>query len=381
LTAPAGRSYGWWLLATAAFPIPSKDGRRWDLVALGEVMLRLDPGEGRIHTARQFRVWEGGGEYNVARGLKRCFGMDTALVSALADNPVGRLVQDLIYQGGVDQSYVRWVKYDGVGRESRNGLNFVERGFGLRAGVGCSDRGHTAISQLKAGEVDWSAIFDRDRARWLHTGGIFCALSETTPAVAREAMEAARRGGAIVSFDLNYRESLWRAVGGHARAIAVNRSLVPLVDVLFGNEEDFSAALGFDVRGVSTEFADLDLNHFKAMILQVVREFPNLKAVATTLRHARTATVNDWSALCWSGGEFFASAPRPNLEILDRIGGGDSFASGFIFGLMTNRGPQWAVECGAAHGALAMTTPGDTSMATLAEVERVMKGGTARVSR
>jgi len=344
-------------------------------------MLRLDPGEGRIHTARQFRVWEGGGEYNVARGLKRCFGMETALVSAFADNPVGRLVQDLIYQGGVDQSYVRWVKYDGVGRESRNGLNFVERGFGLRAGVGCSDRGHTAISQLAAGDVDWSAIFDRDRARWLHTGGIFCALSETTPAVAREAMEAARRTGAIVSFDLNYRESLWRAVGGHARAIAVNRSLVPLVDVLIGNEEDFSAALGFEVRGVSTEFADLDLDHFKAMILQVVREFPNLKAVATTLRHAKTATVNDWAALCWCGGEFFASTPRPNLEILDRIGGGDSFASGFIYGLLANRGPQWAVECGAAHGALAMTTPGDTSMATLAEVERVMKGGTARVSR
>jgi len=364
-----------------ALQIPGKDGRRWDLVALGEVMLRLDPGEGRIHTTRAFRVWEGGGEYNVARGLKRCFGMNTALVSALADNPVGRLVQDLIYQGGVDQSHVRWVKYDGVGRESRNGLNFVERGFGLRAGVGCSDRGHTAVSQLKAGEVDWTAIFDREGARWLHTGGIFCALSETTPAVAREAMEAARRGGATVSFDLNYRESLWKGFGGHERAIAVNRSLVPLVDVLIGNEEDFSAALGFAVKGVSKDYAELDLDEFKSMILQVVREFPNLKVVATTLRHAKTATVNDWSALCWSDGEFFQAPQRANLEVLDRIGGGDSFASGLIYGLLTARGPQWAVECGAAHGALAMTTPGDTSMATLAEVERVMKGGTARVSR
>jgi 2-dehydro-3-deoxygluconokinase len=361
--------------------IPEKSGRRWDLVALGEVMLRLDPGDMRIHTARDFRVWEGGGEYNVARGLKRCFGLDTALVSAFADNPVGRLVQDLIFQGGVDQSHVRWVKYDGVGREARNGLNFVERGFGVRAGVGCSDRGHTAVSQLRPGDVDWSAVFDRDGARWLHTGGIFCALSETTPLVAREAMEAARRCGAVVSFDLNYRESLWRGYGGHEQAIAINRSLVPLVDVLIGNEEDFSAALGFAVTGATTEFADLDLDEFTSMIRQVVGEFPHLKVVATTLRKAKTATVNDWSAICWADGEVFHATPRQNLEILDRIGGGDSFASGLIYGLMTERGTQWAVECGAAHGALAMTTPGDTSMATLAEVERVMKGGTARVSR
>ena len=361
--------------------IPGKDGRRWDLVSLGEVMLRLDPGESRIHTSRSFKVWEGGGEYNVARGLKRCFGLDTALVSALADNPVGRLVQDLIYQGGVDQSHLRWVKYDGVGRASRNGLNFVERGFGIRAGVGCSDRGHTAVSQLKPGDVDWAAIFEREGARWLHTGGIFCALSETTPDVAREAMEAARRRDACVSFDLNYRESLWRAHGGHDRAIAVNRALVPLVDVLIGNEEDFSAALGFTVTGASNDFAELDLDQFKSMILEVVREFPGLKVIATTLRHARTATMNDWSAIAWIDGEFVEATPRPGLEILDRIGGGDSFASGLIYGLLTGRDPRWALECGAAHGALAMTTPGDTSAATLAEVERVMKGGTARVSR
>jgi 2-dehydro-3-deoxygluconokinase len=361
--------------------VPIKDGRRWDLVALGEVMLRFDPGETRIHAARAFRVWEGGGEYNVARGLKRCFGLDTALVSALADNPVGRLVQDLLYQGGVDQSHVRWAKYDGVGRESRNGLNFVERGFGIRAGLGCSDRGHTAVSQLSPGDVDWAAVFEREGARWLHTGGIFCALSETTPQVARDAMESARRRGAVVSFDLNYRESLWRAFGGHARAMAVNRSLMPLVDVLVGNEEDFSAALGFGVSGASNQYAELGLDEFKAMIRRVVAEFPNLRVVATTLRHAKTATVNDWSAICWADGEFFESMARPNLEILDRIGGGDSFASGLIYGLMTDRGAQWAVECGAAHGALAMTTPGDTSMATLAEVERAMQGGTARVSR
>src|SRR5215217_1096350 len=257
--------------------IPDKTGRRWDLVALGEVMLRFDPGESRIHTSRSFRVWEGGGEYNVARGLKRCFGLDTALVTALADNPVGRLLQDLIYQGGVDQSHVRWVPYDGVGRACRNGLNFVERGFGIRAGVGCSDRGQTAVSQLEPGHIEWAEIFDREGARWLHTGGIFCALSQTTPDVAREAMQAANRRGAYVSFDLNYRESLWRAYGGHERAIAVNRALVPLVDVLIGNEEDFSAALGFTVKDVSNEFAELDLDQFKSMIVQVVREFPNVK--------------------------------------------------------------------------------------------------------
>src|ERR1044071_8779339 len=318
-----------------ALSIRAKASCRFDLVALGEVMLRLDPGEGRIHTTRQFRVWEGGGEYNVARGLKRCFGLDTALVTAFVDNPVGRLVQDLIYQGGVDQSHVRWMPYDGVGRASRNGLNFVERGFGIRGGVGCSDRGHTAGSQLKPGDVDWAAIFERDGARWFHTGGIFCALSATTPEVARQAMETARRHQVVVSFDLNYRESLWRAAGGHAQAIAVNRALAPHVDVLIGNEEDFSAALGFAVAGTSSGYGELNADHFRAMIRQVVREFPNLKVVATTLRHAKTATVNDWSAICWCDGDFFEATPRPNLEILDRIGGGDSFASGLIYGFLT----------------------------------------------
>ena len=367
--------------------VPAKDQRRWDLVALGEVMLRLDPGDERIHTTRTFRAWEGGGEYNVARGLKRCFGLDTALVSAFADNPVGRLVQDLIYQGGVDQSHVRWVSYDGVGRDSRNGLNLVERGFGVRAAVGCSDRGHTAVSQLAAGDVDWETIFGREGARWFHTGGIFCALSSTTPGAAREAMEAARRHGVVVSYDLNYRDSLWRANGGQAKAIEVNRAIVPLADVLLGNEEDFSAALGFPVEGVGQDFGALSTSSFERMIRRVVADFPNLKAVGTTLRHARTATINDWGAVCWAaGGEagdgaFHHAMPREHLEIFDRVGGGDSFASGLIHGLLAGRGAQWAVECGAAHGALAMTTPGDTSMVTLSEVERVMKGGTARVTR
>jgi 2-dehydro-3-deoxygluconokinase len=361
--------------------VKAKAGCRFDLVSLGEVMLRLDPGDGRIATTRSFQVWEGGGEYNVARGLKRCFGLDTAIVTALVDNPVGRLVQDLIYQGGVDQSYLVWARDDGVGRTARNGLNFTERGFGVRAALGCSDRGHTAVSQLKPGQIDWERVFGKDGSRWLHTGGIFAALSETTPAVAKEAMEAARRHGTVVSYDLNYRASLWKAIGGPARAKEVNCELVGLVDVLLGNEEDFTAALGFEVEGLDENLSALDTANFARMIERVVAAFPNLRVVATTLRNAKTATVNDWGAVCWHEGKLHEAPRRESLEIFDRVGGGDSFASGLAYGFLAGKGPQWAVECGAAHGALAMTTPGDTTMATLAEVERVMKGGSARVSR
>ncbi len=366
---------------TESLAIRSKEGCRWDLVSLGEVMLRLDPGAARVATTRSFQVWEGGGEYNVARGLKRCFGMDTAIVTALADNPVGRLVQDLIYQGGVDQSHVRWVEYDGIGREVRNGLNFTERGFGVRAALGCSDRGHTAVSQLQAGDIDWEEIFGREGARWFHTGGIFCALSETTPLVAKQAMQAAKHHGTIVSYDLNYRESLWRSIGGKARAQKVNRELAPLVDVMLGNEEDFTACLGFEVEGLDQQHSKLDVGNFRRMIQRATEEFPNFKVVATTLRNAKTATLNDWGAVCYTNGRFYQAPSRENLEIFDRIGGGDSFASGLIYGFLSDKGPEYAVECGAAHGALAMTTPGDTTMATLAEVERLMKGGGARVAR
>jgi 2-dehydro-3-deoxygluconokinase len=361
--------------------IKDKQDCRFDLVALGEVMLRFDPGEGRIHTTRSFRVWEGGGEYNVARGLKRCFGLETAIVTALVDNPVGRLVQDLIYQGGVDQSYLQFVADDGVGRNARNGLNFVERGFGVRAALGCSDRGHTAVSQLKPGAIDWDRIFGRDGARWFHTGGIFAALGDTTPGVAKEAMLAAKRHGTVVSYDLNFRPSLWKSIGGIARAREVNRELAPLVDVMIGNEEDFTAALGFEVPGLDDNASTLDPDNFGRMIAQVRHTFPNFAIVATTLRHARTATLNDWGAVVHAEGKLWSAPRRDGLEIFDRVGGGDSFASGLIYGVLAGKGPQWAVECGAAHGALAMTTPGDATMVTQDEVERVMKGGTARVSR
>ena len=270
-----------------ALTIKPKDGCRWDLLSLGEVMLRFDPGDKRIWTTRSFDVYEGGGEYNVARGLKRCFGKDTAVATAFVDNPVGRLVEDLIFQGGVDSSLIRWVPDDGVGRTARNGLNFTERGFGVRAALGCSDRGHTAVSQLKPGEIPWDDIFGAKGVRWFHTGGIFCALSETTPEVAREAMESAKRHGVIVSYDLNYRDSLWKSIGGQKKAQEVNRKLAPLVDVMLGNEEDFSAALGFSVQGMDENVTQFEVDAFRRMIERVVKEFP-FQVVATTLRKAKT---------------------------------------------------------------------------------------------
>ena len=359
--------------------IKSKDQCRWDELSLGEVMLRFDPGDHRIATTRRFEVFEGGGEYNVARGLKRCFGLDTAHVTALADNPVGRLVEDLMYQGGVHQ-LVRWVPDDGVGRTVRNGLNFVERGFGVRGALGCSDRGHTAISQLKPDDFDWEEIFGKQGVRWFHAGGIFCALSESTAEVAMAAMQAARKHGTIVSYDLNYRDSLWKSIGGKKRAQEVNRRLAPFVDVMLGNEEDFSAALGFEVTGMDEHISSIEVEAFKQMIERVVKEFP-FQVVATTLRKAKTATVNDWGAICYADGVFYEAKNRENLEIYDRVGGGDSFASGLIYGFLSGQGPQWAVECGAAHGALAMTTPGDTTMVTLKEVMQLMKGSGARIAR
>ena len=353
---------------------------RWDCVSLGEVMLRLDPGEERIHTARNFRAWEGGGEYNVARGLRRCFGMRTAVVTAFAKNPVGQLLEDLILQGGVDTSLIRWVPYDGIGRTVRNGLNFTERGFGVRAAVGCSDRGHTAIASCQPGDFDWNNIFAENGSRWLHTGGIFAALSASSASVAKAAVEAAKASGTVVSYDLNYRESLWKGIGGKAKAQEVNRELVSSVDVLFGNEEDFSAALGVAIEGASDDFSRLEITSYQSMLHRVAELCPNLKLIASTLRTARTATNNDWGAIALHEGKIIHVPQRP-MEILDRVGGGDSFASGLIYGFLADKGAEWAVQCGVAHGALAMTTPGDTSMATLSEVESVMRGGSARIAR
>jgi len=365
----------------AGIDLKPKSECKYDILSLGEIMIRLDPGEERIHTTRHFRVWEGGGEYNVARGLKRCFSQRAAVVTALVDNPVGRLLEDLIYQGGVSMEYIKWVPYDGIGRKVRIGLNFTERGFGVRAAVGCSDRANSAASQLKKGDIDWESIFGADGIRWFHTGGIFAGLSLTTPDVIIEAVTAAKKHGTVVSYDLNFRNSLWKDIGGQKKAMEVNRAIAPHVDVMLGNEEDFTAALGFEVKGTGKSFSKLDPTNFKKMIEQVTKEFPNFKVVATTLRNAKTASVNDWGAIVYADGEFHDAALRLDLEIYDRVGGGDSFASGLIYALMEGKTPQEAVNYGAAHGALAMTTPGDTTTASLSEVQKVMGGGGARVDR
>jgi 2-dehydro-3-deoxygluconokinase len=355
--------------------------RRWDCLSLGEVMLRLDPGENRIHTTRQFQVWEGGGEYNVARGLRRCFGLRSAIVTALAENPVGRLVEDFILQGGVDTSLLKWVPFDGVGRTVRNGLNFTERGYGVRAAAGCSDRGNTAVSQIKSGDFDWEAIFGPSNgARWFHTGGIFAALSESTAQVAAEAMDAARKYGTPISYDLNYRNSLWKSIGGKAKAQEVNREIVRKVDLLLGNEEDFSAMLGVKIKGVSEDFNELPIAGYSEMLREVAKLYPNLKLIASTLRSVHTASDNAWGAIALYEDQI-VHVPQRDIDILDRVGGGDSFASGLIYGLLANKGIDWALKCGVAHGALAMTTPGDTSTASLAEVERIINGGSARIAR
>jgi 2-dehydro-3-deoxygluconokinase len=353
----------------------------FDQISLGEVMLRLDPGQGRIKTTRTFDAWEGGGEYNVARGLRRCFGLRTAVVTAFAENEIGRLVEDLILQGGVDTRFVHWKKYDGIGRTTRNGLNFTERGFGLRGAVGVSDRGNTAASQLTATSIDWDSIFSQG-VRWFHTGGIYAGLSESTPGVIEAAMKSAKKYGTKISYDLNYRPSLWSAIGGQAKAQEVNRKLAPFVDVMIGNEEDFTESLGFKVEGLSSSFTEIDHSAFGAMVQEVVKTYPNLEVIGTTLRKVHSASINDWSAIAWSKETgLLQSKLYEKVEVLDRVGSGDSFASGLIFGLLDGRTMQEALELGVAHGGLAMTTPGDTTMASLAEVEKLARGGSARVER
>ncbi len=364
-----------------AIEIRPKNGCRWDAAALGEVMLRLDPEFGRIRTARHFRVWEGGGEYNVTRALRKCFGKAATVVTAIPDSEVGHLLEDLMMQGGVDLSHVKWVPFDGIGRASRVGLNFTEKGYGIRPAVGCSDRAYSAASQLKPGDVDWKKLFAEEGTRWFHCGGIFAALSATTADLTIEAMEAAKAAGTIVSYDLNFRPSLWKTHGGTEKAMEVNRRIARLVDVMIGNEEDFTAALGMKVEGLDEQLSALDPENFKKMIREAVAQFPNFKVVATTLRTATTANLNDWGAILYAGGSFFQAKTRENLEIYDRVGGGDGFASGMIYAFLEGKSPQEAVEYGAAHGALAMTTPGDTSMATLKEVEAAIKAKGARVIR
>lgn len=359
-----------------------KESGRFDLVSLGEVMLRLDPGNTRVRTSRSFNVWEGGGEYNVARGLRKCFGKKTSILTALADNEVGRLIEDLILQGGVNTDHLIWREYDGVGRSVRNGLNFTERGFGVRGAVGVSDRGRTAVSQLTSKDFDWEKIFEKEGSRWLHTGGIFAALSESAAEVALEAVRSARKSGAKVSYDLNYRPSLWKSIGGKDKAQEVNQKLAAEVDVLIGNEEDFEASLGIELEGSNQSYQGINLDSYKKMVERAVQIYPNLELIAVTLREVKSASRNDWSAIAWSKESgLLAGRKYEDLEIFDRVGGGDSFASGLIYGLLEGLTLEKSLSIGLAHGALAMTTPGDTSMATLAEVLKLAEGGSARVQR
>ncbi len=365
----------------AKLDIKPKSQCRWDAISLGEIMLRLDPGDERIKATRQFRVWEGGGEYNVIRALRKCFGLDTTVATAIPQNDVGLLLEDFIMQGGVDTSHIAWMPFDGIGADCRVGLNFTERGYGVRGALGVADRANSAASKLKRGDIDWNQIFKHEGVRWFHTGGIFAALSDTAPDVLIDAMRAAHENGTIISYDLNYRASLWKNRGGKERCREVNREVARYVDVMLGNEEDFTASLGFEVEGLGEDVTGIESEKFKKMIESAVNEFPNFKAVATTLRDVHTATVNDWGAILYYDGEFYEANHRPRLEILDRVGGGDSFASGLIYGFLSGKGAQGAVDYGAAHGALAMTTPGDTSFASLREVEKLVGGGSARVER
>src|SRR5690348_9288981 len=364
-----------------AIQLRDKASCKYDQISLGEIMLRLDPGESRIRTARHFTVWEGGGEYNTSRGLRKCFRLKTATCTALVDNEVGHLIEDFIMQGGVDTDFILWRPDDGIGRSIRNGLNFTERGYGIRGAVGVPDRGNSAASQLKPGDFDWDHIFGKLGSRWFHTGGIFAALSATTAELTIEAVKAAKKHGTVVSYDLNYRPSLWKSIGGQKRAQEVNKEIAKYVDVMIGNEEDFTACLGFEVKGEDKNLSKIETEAFKAMIATAVKAYPNFKVATTTLRRVITAIKNDWSAILWHDGKIFESRKYPELEILDRVGGGDSFASGLQFGFLEFNDGQKAVDYGAAHGALASTTPGDTSMATRKEVEKTMGGGSARVQR
>jgi len=350
---------------------------KFDQVSLGECMIRLSPPQhGRIEFSPILEVWPGGGEYNVSYALAR-LGQRTGWVGGLNSSPMGAIIRNHARSSGMDVSYVVERKYDGIGKKDRIGLNFTEVGVSKRSSVTLYDRGHSATAGIKRGEINWKKLFNDDGVRWLHTGGIFAALSESTRQVVAEALKAAHDAGTIVSYDLNFRSKLWKS----EEAIATTKPLVPYIDVLIGNEEDFQKVLGYAVEGVDVEKGELDTTAFKKMVTKVTRDFKNIKVVGTTLRGVKSATVNDWSAIMWHEGAFYDGPNFPNLEIEDRVGGGDGFASGFIYGFLTNKSPQDCVNLGVAHGALLMSTMGDTSQITLDELLHIAGGGSARIKR
>jgi 2-dehydro-3-deoxygluconokinase len=348
-----------------------------DVLSLGECMVRLSPpGHQRIELTASFEVYAGGGEYNVAYALAR-YGMRTGWVSRLVDNPLGHFIRNHARVSGMDISEVVWAPYDGSGRADRIGLNFTEVGMGVRASVSLYDRGHTAQAHMKPGDVDWKRVFHQRGVRWFHTGGILSALSDSCADVALESMKAAHDAGTIVSYDLNFRSKLWSS----KKAIEVTKKLLPYIDVLIGNEEDFQKVLGFEVEGTDENLKSLPVEGYKKMVEKVVKTYPHIQAVGTTLREVVSGLVNNWSAIMYYDGRFYESRKYMNLEIEDRVGGGDGFCSGFIYGLLHDIPPQECVEMGAAHGALLQTTRGDTSMVTMEELKHVMSGGSARIKR
>jgi 2-dehydro-3-deoxygluconokinase len=357
--------------------IQSASECEFDLLTLGECMIRLSPpGHQRIELTPVFEAYAGGGEYNVAYALSR-FGMRTGWVSRLVDNQLGHFIRNHAKSSGMDMSEVIWVPYDGVGRAERIGLNFSEVGIGIRSSVTLYDRGNTAVSHMKPGEVDWKRIFTKKKVRWFHTGGIFTALSDSCAEVAAEAMKAAHDSGTIVSYDLNFRSKLWSS----KKAIEVTKKLIPFIDILIGNEEDFQKVLGFEVEGTDINLKTLPIEAYKKMVKKVVATYPSIQAVGTTLREVLSGLLNNWSAIMYYDGIFYQSKKYEHLEIEDRIGGGDGFCSGFIYGLLHNMTPQECVEMGTAHGALLQSTRGDTSMVTMEEIRHVMVGGSARIKR
>jgi 2-dehydro-3-deoxygluconokinase len=348
----------------------------YDLLSLGECMVRLSPpGHGRIEFSPTLEVHVGGGEYNVAYSLAR-LGLRTGFVSRLVENPVARIIVNHGRAIGVDMSNVVMAKFDGVGKADRVGLNFTEVGTGVRASVTLYDRGHSAAMNLKPGMIDFKKLFSRG-VRWLHTGGIFTALSDNTAAVCREALMAAKAAGTITSYDLNFRSKLWSS----QRAQQLTKELVPHIDCLIGNEEDFQKVLGFEVEGVDEHLSALDTSAYKRMVEQVVKAYPNVKVVGTTLREVKSGLINNWSAILWHEGTFYESRVFKDLEIEDRVGGGDGFSSGFAFGFLSGKTPQECADLGAAQGALLQTTRGDTSQIDLDDLMHVFKGGSARIKR
>jgi 2-dehydro-3-deoxygluconokinase len=348
-----------------------------DFLALGALIHRLDPGVVPFHKATTCAIHVSGGEFNTAANLSDCFGMRTGIVSAMVDYPIGRLIAGRVRAMGVTAFY-KTFKHDGA-RGPNMATVYSDRGQGVRAPVVFYNRSNEAAAQLKPGDFDWNAIF-RNGVRWFHSGGIFAALSETTAELIIEGMQAARQHGAIVSFDLNYREKLWSAAGGgHTRALAVLGRIVEHVDVLVGNEEDLQKGLGIPGPEVAAA-SKLDPSAFFGMIDRVGAKYPRIKIVATTLREVHSTNRHTWGAVAWIDGQTYV-APTCDLDVYDRVGGGDGFAAGLFYGLMTGESPEAAVKLGWAHGALITTFPGDTTMATLEQVRAFAQGGSARIQR